>query len=129
MGTSSSLAVKLRRWEVLGNRLEPLLDELPQTREPHVQLMNLVGQVKDHADEEVRLRGLISKSVAERRILEGAAADVRGTLASWLRAHYGSTNEQLLEFGIPISRPGRRAKAVAEKAAVEAASQLETTTV
>ncbi|HXU44047.1 MAG TPA: hypothetical protein VN783_00860 [Thermoanaerobaculia bacterium] len=118
MNDSSSLAGRLRHWELLVNTSLPLLDELPQVREAHAQLTELIGGIKGHADHEQSLRGQITKSVAERSALEEAARAARAKLATSLRGHFGPQNEQLLEFGIPVSRAGRRAKAAAAQAAM-----------
>src|SRR5262245_9619582 len=117
MNDSDSLAERLRQWEVLLNTSRPLLDELPQLAESHGQLTALVEDVKAHADREQTLRGQASMSVARRTELEGSARAARAKVVAILRGHFGTQNERLLEFGIPLGKTSRRAKVASAKPA------------
>ncbi len=122
MKSPRSLPDRLRRYETLIHRMGNDLDLLPQARDAHAQLTGLVNDIKGRSDQEAILRGQAKKSMANRDLLERAARSVRLTLVTILRAHYGPNNEQLLEYDVPIGRPGRKAKAIAAKAVVDGGS-------
>ncbi|HEV7669874.1 MAG TPA: hypothetical protein VGS22_15225 [Thermoanaerobaculia bacterium] len=111
MNESESLAERIRDWEKLLNTSKPLLVELPQFEETHTQLTEVVEDVKAHADREQTLRGQKAMSVARRKVLEDAARAIKAKLVAGLRGHFGTQDERLLEFGIPIGKVGRRVKA------------------
>lgn len=111
MNESESLAERIRGWELLINSAKTLLDEAGQLTEPHTQFVAVLEDVKAHADRELTLRGQAAMSVSRRRVLEAAARAAKSKLVAAIRGHLGTQNERLLEFGIPIGKVGRRAKA------------------
>jgi hypothetical protein len=111
MNESESLAERIRDWELLLNSSRSLLEEASQLAEPHAQFLTLVEDVKAHADRELSLRGQAAMSVSRRKVLEAAARAAKSKLVAGVRGFLGTQNDRLLEFGIPIGKVGRRAKA------------------
>lgn len=111
MNDSESLAERIRGWELLINSSRQLLEEAGQLTDPHGQFLTVVEDVKAHADRELSLRGQAAMSVSRRKVLEAAARAAKSKLVAAIRGHLGTQNERLLEFGIPIGKIGRRAKA------------------
>ncbi len=108
----TSFAENIRRMELLVGNLTSVLEELPQSRDKHTALTDLLARAKQFDDNEEMLRGQLRDATARRRELTDEGRRIRRELAATLQAHYGFDNERLIQFGVRPQVRSRRKTAL-----------------
>jgi hypothetical protein len=97
----------LRRLELLNDNLRPLVPEMPETRAAQARLEIVVAALLRLDAEQSELRGQLLETTRMRRETMEEGEEVRGRIASVLRARFGPQSAELIGFGVKPRRPIR----------------------
>jgi hypothetical protein len=94
--------------ELLNSNLKTHLADMPHLQEESAGLDALVTQAKSLDNEQQLLRGRLSEITRLRREAELQGRDLRSRVVAQLQGKLGFKNENLLGFGIPPRKRGRK---------------------
>ena len=109
---ANAFSDKVLRWELLANRLAPLLADRPHLRSVYDELVTLIAGAKAHDFAAKSLRAAVRQSALDRRDFIKSGDAFRARLGAALAFELGTTSVLLNEFGVKPRRggPGRPRK-------------------
>lgn len=109
MRRANDFARKIINWVLLATGLQPHLPEMPHLQSFYEQLLELIEEAKQLDTQQEAARGQLRELTRRRQDVEGRGENLRARIAAHLRATFGFTSEQLVQFGInPRPRVTRR---------------------
>jgi len=106
---------KIARWKVLESRLGERLAEVPALAEDHAELQRLIAEAEALEAKAELHRAAAQEATVKRNEIAVAGEVLRSRMVLVLQYRLGSTNKQLLEFGVR-PRVGRKKKGAAPPA-------------
>jgi len=103
---ANSFSDKVLRWELLQNRLEPIVATMPHIKPVYDELVQLIARAKQHVFEQKALQTAAEQGSIDRKEMIQSGDGIRSRLASALAFEHGATSVMLKEFGLRPRRPG-----------------------
>jgi hypothetical protein len=111
MRNANGLSVRIRRWELTHQSIQPFLPEMPHLEPLQTEIQTVLGAAKELHTEQEDLRSKLRDVMNRRRDLERTGDIVRRRIEAHLRGSFGHTSEKLIGFGVsPRPRVTRRKK-------------------
>ncbi|MEA2561748.1 MAG: hypothetical protein QOH06_3252 [Acidobacteriota bacterium] len=109
MRSANSFAAKVTSWELLATNLQPHLAVMPHLQAFYEQMLALILLARELDGQQESARAQARELTHQRQEVERDGENLRARVAAHLRATFGFTSEQLVQFGInPRARVGRR---------------------
>ena len=109
MRSANSFASKVTSWEILATNLQPHLQGMPHLQGFYEQLLVLSLLARGLDSQQESARAQARELTRRRQEAEREGENLRARIAAHLRATFGFTSEQLVQFGInPRPRATRR---------------------
>ncbi|HWN42194.1 MAG TPA: hypothetical protein VNW71_08225 [Thermoanaerobaculia bacterium] len=109
MRSANSFASKVTSWEILATNLQPYLEGMPHLQAFYEQLLALSLLARGLDGQQESARAQARELTRRRQEAEREGENLRARIAAHLRATFGFTSEQLIQFGInPRPRVARR---------------------
>jgi hypothetical protein len=109
MRSANSFAAKVTSWELLATNLQPHLDVMPHLQAFYEQILALTILARQLDGQQESARAQARELTRQRQDVEREGENLRSRIGAHLRATFGFTSEQLVQFGInPRPRVGRR---------------------
>jgi hypothetical protein len=109
MRSANSFAAKVTSWELLATNLLPHLSGMPHLLVFHEQILALILLARELDGQQESARSQARELTRRRQGVESEGESLRARIAAHLRATFGFTSEQLVQFGInPRPRSPRR---------------------
>jgi hypothetical protein len=109
MRSANSFASKVTSWEILATNLQPYLEGMPHLQGFYEQLLVLILLARGLDSQQESARAQARELTRRRQEAEREGENMRSRIAAHLRATFGFTSEQLVQFGInPRPRVVRR---------------------
>jgi hypothetical protein len=104
---ANSFSDKVLRWELLQNKLAPLLDSMPHIKPVYDELVQLIADAKNHVFDLKGKQAVAHQGSIDRKAMIRTGDGIRSRLASAISFEHGATSVLLTEFGLR-PRKGRR---------------------
>jgi hypothetical protein len=114
---ANAFSDRILRWELMADKLAPLLEERPFLRPLYEEFLRRIEEVKTMEFEIKSLQATTQHLVLNRRERVKAGEEIRARLASALAFEHGPKSVLLKEFGVKPRRGGRPRKKVTAGAA------------
>ncbi|HEV7518334.1 MAG TPA: hypothetical protein VGR07_18710 [Thermoanaerobaculia bacterium] len=107
----TTLAAKIDRWEAMSNNLLPILEEIPQLKPFHTELLQTITDAKVLRDHLRATKADVQGSTVRRHELIATGEGLFSHLSLGLRFVFGADSERLAAFSVkPRRRTGRTGK-------------------
>jgi len=107
---ANAFSDRVLRWELLANRMAPLLDERPYLKPLYDEFVRRIAEVKALEFHLKSLQATAQQVVIDRREQVKEGEEIRTRLASALAFEHGPKSLLLNEFGVKPRRGGRPRK-------------------
>jgi hypothetical protein len=109
MRSANSFAAKVTSWELLATNLQPHLTAMPHLQAFYEQILAFILLARQLDGQQESARAQAREMTRQRQEAEKDGENLRARVAAHLRATFGFTSEQLVQFGInPRPRVARR---------------------